>query len=187
MTEEEKDDGGRIKNSINGTTGPCTYEYLLNCEEDGQSSFSYYGPTIVEAQDLRDQIKKFAVCIKNSSPEMDGTYKNIDPEGLSLSTNASDIYRPNQSCTLPTQMAGGGKVEDPSLSKLRDFFEDPLGTMRATLACPEVGVKTKRDNMRNRDPPVALKRKRDNKRNRYPLVAVKRKRDRKRKRDPVSS
>ena len=26
MTEEEKDDGGRIKNSIYGTTGPCTYE-----------------------------------------------------------------------------------------------------------------------------------------------------------------
>ena len=26
MTEEDKDDGSRIKTSINGTTGPCTYE-----------------------------------------------------------------------------------------------------------------------------------------------------------------
>ena len=100
---------------------------------------------------------------------MDGIYKKIDPEGLSLSTNASDVNRPNQSCTLPTQMAGGGKVEDPSLSKLRDFFEDPLGSMKATLAVPAVAVKRKRDNKRNRDPVVAVKRKRDNKRKRDPV------------------
>ena len=49
MTEEDKEVGCRTKKSINGTTGPCTYEHLLNCEEDGQSSFSYNGPTIYEA------------------------------------------------------------------------------------------------------------------------------------------
>ena len=100
---------------------------------------------------------------------MDGTYEKLDPEGLSLSKNASEVNRPNQNCTLPTQMAGGGKVEDPSLSEHRDFFMDPLGAMKATLACPEVAVKTMRDNMRNRDPPVAGKRKRDNKRKRDPV------------------
>ena len=83
---------------------------------------------------------------------MDGTYEKLDPEGLSLSTNASEVHRPNQNCTLSTQMASGGKVEDPSLSALRNFFKEPLGPMKPTLACPVVAVKRKRDNKRKRDP-----------------------------------
>ena len=121
MTEEDKEGGSRTKNSIDGTTGPLTYQYLLNWEDDGQSSFGNHVTSILEAPDFRDQIKKVAVCMKNSSPEMAGTYEKLDPEGLSLSTNVSDINRPNLNCTLSTQMASGGKVEDPSLSALRNF------------------------------------------------------------------
>jgi hypothetical protein len=167
MAEEDKEGASRTKTSIDGTTGPLTYEYLLNCEEDGQSSFGNHVTSILEANDLRDQIKIVAACMKNSSPEM--AYEKLDPEGLSLSTNASEVHRPNQNCTLPNQMAGGGKVEDPSLSEQRDFFMDPLGSMKATLAVPAVAVKRKRDNKRNRDPVVAVKRKRDNKRKRDPV------------------
>ena len=169
MTEEDKEGGSRTKTSIDGTTGPSTYEYLLNCEDDGQSSFGNHVQSILEANDFRDQIKKVADCMKNSSPEMDGTYEKLDPEELSLSTNDSEVHRPNQSYSMSTQMASGGKVEDPSLSELRDFFMDPLGSMKATLAVPAVAVKRKRDNQRKSEP----------------LVAVKRKRERKRKRDPM--
>jgi hypothetical protein len=79
MTEEDKEGGSRIKTSIDGTSGPLTYGYLLNCEEDGQSFFGNHVTSILEANDLRDQIKKVAVCMKKSSPEMDGTYKKLEP------------------------------------------------------------------------------------------------------------
>ena len=46
-------------------------------------------------------------------------------------------------------MANGDKVMDPSL---RDFFKEPLGRMKPTLAVPLVAVKRKRDNKRKRDP-----------------------------------
>jgi hypothetical protein len=32
---EDKEGGSRTKTSIDGTSGPLTYEYLLNCEHDG--------------------------------------------------------------------------------------------------------------------------------------------------------
>ena len=46
-------------------------------------------------------------------------------------------------------MANGDKDMDPSL---RDFFKEPLGPMKPTLAVPLVAVKRKRDNKRKRDP-----------------------------------
>ena len=35
MAEEDKEGASRTKTSIDGTSGPLTYEYLKNCEDDG--------------------------------------------------------------------------------------------------------------------------------------------------------
>jgi len=83
-----------------------------------------------------------------SSSESIRSNENIASQGLSLlSTNLSEENVSPGS--LMTHMASGDTDVDPSL---RDFFMEPLGPMKPTLAVPLVAVKRKRDNKRKRDP-----------------------------------
>ena len=73
-------------------------------------------------------------------------------ENLGLSLSSTNFSEDNGSPgSLMTQMAGADKDVDPRPSH-RDFFMEPLGPMKPTLAVPLVAVKRKRDKKRKRDP-----------------------------------